>query len=325
MPDSKIVFTNTWSSELAKLVANAMLAQRISSINSISAICEETGADISEVASAIGRDPRIGPKFLKAGLGFGGSCFRKDIASLTYLAESLGLDDVADYWRSVNHMNELQRQRFVQRVIRSLDENLQGKKIALLGFAFKKDTGDTRESLATDVIQQLQEERPDQIAIYDPCCSEVDIRRELDLSLPEPTKGESSNVIVCNNVYEACEDADAILIINDSDEFMCKPSTRTSTPQPSPLPITTTPDELQLPNRGILHLKPRPACELDCELCRTDVSERGRHESAEWARIAEIMNEPKLVFDGRCILDAGIMERMGIRLESIGSRSEWKA
>jgi UDPglucose 6-dehydrogenase len=155
IPAARILETNTWSSELAKLVANAMLAQRISSINSVSAICERTGADVDQVSKAIGMDARIGSHFLKAGLGFGGSCFRKDIASLAYLAESLGLDDVAMYWRQVNIMNERQRDRFARKVIERFEGNLVGHKLVILGFAFKKNTGDTRESLAVEVIRLL--------------------------------------------------------------------------------------------------------------------------------------------------------------------------
>lgn len=180
VPSSRILEVNTWSSELAKLVANAMLAQRISSINSISVICEKTGAEVDQVAQAIGLDARIGAQFLKAGLGFGGSCFRKDIASLTYLAESLGLEDVAHYWSQVNVMNEMQRDRFARKVIGRFDGNLTGRKIAMLGFAFKKNTGDTRESLAADVIRLLLEEKPMEIAIFDPYCLEKDIMREVE-------------------------------------------------------------------------------------------------------------------------------------------------
>lgn len=152
---SKIMTVNLWSSELAKLVANAMLAQRISSINTISAICEQTGADVDEIASAIGRDARLGPKFLKAGLGFGGSCFKKDILSLVYLAETLNLDEVAEYWRHVITINEYQRCRYVKRVVRNLHGTLIGKKISILGYAFKKDTSDTRESPAVEVVKAL--------------------------------------------------------------------------------------------------------------------------------------------------------------------------
>jgi UDPglucose 6-dehydrogenase len=222
VPKSRILHVNAWSSELAKLVSNAMLAQRISSINSISAICDRTGADVDEIARAVGRDPRIGPHFLKAGLGYGGSCFRKDIASLTYLAESLGLPEVADYWNQVNVMNELQRRRFARKVVQRLGDSLDGKKIALLGFAFKKDTGDTRESVAVDVIQTLLDEGPVEIAIFDPCCREEDILREIDGLVPTPGSSPSSPPTVMRvyaDPYQACEQASAVLVITESDQF----------------------------------------------------------------------------------------------------------
>jgi UDPglucose 6-dehydrogenase len=297
-----------------------MLAQRISSINSISAICEATGADITEISRSIGLDPRIGPKFLKAGLGFGGSCFRKDIASLTYLAESLGLPEVADYWAGVNKMNELQRRRFTSRVIKQLDENLVGKKIALLGFAFKKDTGDTRESLAVDVIAQLLEERPAEISIFDPYCRADDIRREI-----EPVTGggkESGSVRVYEDVYEACLSADAIMVINECDQFRCD-SSETSHSSTS-MPPTTTPTEPEsfLLNGHSIYLKPKPTCEADCTLCSGSISSRkGAQDPVDWRKIAQGMSEPRFVFDGRCILDVVTMRELGFRVTSIGRQN----
>merc|ERR1712196_672010 len=148
VPRDKILTTNLWSSELSKLVANAMLAQRVSSVNSISALCEATGADISEISRACGTDPRIGPKFLQASVGFGGSCFQKDILNLVYLCESYGLRECAEYWNWVVQMNEYQKSRFSLNMVRSMFNTVTGKKIAIFGFAFKKDTGDTRETAA---------------------------------------------------------------------------------------------------------------------------------------------------------------------------------
>ncbi|POW05599.1 hypothetical protein PSHT_10729 [Puccinia striiformis] len=167
VPREKCVTTGLWSSELTKLAANALLAQRISSINSLSAICEVTGADIDEVAYACGLDARIGNKFLKASVGFGGSCFQKDILNLVYLSESLHLQDVADYWRQVIIMNESQKRRFTGKVVKELFNTIRGKKITVLGFAFKKDTGDTRCSASITLIKQFREEGA-QISIYDP-------------------------------------------------------------------------------------------------------------------------------------------------------------
>jgi UDPglucose 6-dehydrogenase len=221
VPRSRIITTNLWSSELAKLVANSMLAQRISSINSISAICEKTGADIDEIALSIGNDPRIGDKFLKAGIGFGGSCFKKDILSLVYLAESLELQEVGEYWRQVVKMNEYQRDRFSQRVIKSLNNTLRGKKITILGYAFKKNTSDTRESPALEIIKKLLEEGPREIAIFDPCCNSKTIVEEIRMLLGQihAVQQDGGPIRVCENPYDACNNSDAILITTEFDEF----------------------------------------------------------------------------------------------------------
>ena len=158
IPENKLIFTNLWSSELSKLTANAFLAQRISSINSISAICEVTGADVNEVASAIGKDSRIGSKFLKSGPGFGGSCFKKDILNLVYLSKYYGLYEVADYWRNVVEINSWQQKRIYQIIVKKLFGNLADKKIAILGFAFKENTNDTRESPSIEICKNLLNE-----------------------------------------------------------------------------------------------------------------------------------------------------------------------
>lgn len=156
---SRIITTNLWSSELSKLVSNAFLAQRISSINSISALCEATGADVNQVANAVGSDHRIGPHFLKASVGFGGSCFKKDILNLVYLCESYGLLEVAEYWHQVVKMNDFQKIRFAKKIVSKMFNSVSDKRIALLGFAFKKDTGDTRDSAAAYIVKELLEER----------------------------------------------------------------------------------------------------------------------------------------------------------------------
>lgn len=212
VPEEKIITTNLWSSELSKLTANAFLAQRISSINSISALCEATGANVDEVAHAIGTDNRIGPKFLKASVGFGGSCFQKDILNLVYLCEYFGLPEVADYWNSVVQMNDYQKHRFSQRVLSGLFNTVTDKKIALLGFAFKKDTNDTRESAAIYIAKDLLEEKA-QLAIYDPKVSESQIYKDLGHST------ESEQLTVCEDPYEAAKGAYAILILTEWDEF----------------------------------------------------------------------------------------------------------
>jgi UDPglucose 6-dehydrogenase len=167
VPRERIIESNVWSAELSKLVANAFLAQRISSINSISALCELTEADIDEVAHAIGSDSRIGSKFLKASVGFGGSCFKKDILNLVYIAEGYGLNEVASYWESVVRMNEWQELRFVRQLLTTMFNTVAGKRIALFGFAFKADTGDTRESPALAVAKALLAERA-HVVVTDP-------------------------------------------------------------------------------------------------------------------------------------------------------------
>jgi UDPglucose 6-dehydrogenase len=167
VPRERIITTNVWSSELSKLTANAFLAQRISSINAISALCEATGADVEEVAYAIGTDSRIGPKFLKSSVGFGGSCFQKDILNLVYLCDYFGLPEVARYWESVVTMNDYQKTRFGSKIISTLFNTVAGKKIAFLGWAFKKDTNDTRESASIYVADQLLQDEAT-ISVYDP-------------------------------------------------------------------------------------------------------------------------------------------------------------
>ncbi|KAL8713976.1 MAG: hypothetical protein Q9220_002122 [cf. Caloplaca sp. 1 TL-2023] len=217
VPRERIIMMNLWSSELSKLAANAMLAQRISSVNALSAICEATGADVDEVSYACGLDSRIGPRMLKAGPGFGGSCFQKDIFNIVYLSESLHLHDIADYWRAIINMNEHQKQRFARRIISSLYNNLAGKKLAVLGFAFKKNTSDTRESPAITLVKNFVTERA-RVAIYDPCVPEQQILRELiDSGCDESML--SRHVFICKSAYEACGAADAVVVVTEWDEF----------------------------------------------------------------------------------------------------------
>ncbi|KAL7918389.1 nucleotide sugar dehydrogenase [Trichoderma austrokoningii] len=229
VPRERILTTNVWSSELAKLVANSMLAQRISSINSISAVCEQTGADVDEVARAIGVDPRIGNKFLMAGIGFGGSCFKKDVLNLVYLADTMGLPEVGEYWRQVVKMNEYARDRFTNRVIKCLNNTLVGKKVTILGYAFKKNTSDTREAPALEMIKTLLEERPREIAVFDPCCNPFVVKNEIKALLgPQIT----ASVQVYGNAYDACKDSTAVVIATEFDEFRNQP-----VPKPAPVPV----------------------------------------------------------------------------------------
>uniref|UniRef100_A0A4W3JEY3 UDP-glucose 6-dehydrogenase n=1 Tax=Callorhinchus milii TaxID=7868 RepID=A0A4W3JEY3_CALMI len=220
VPNNKIITTNTWSSELSKLAANAFLAQRISSINSISALCEATGADVEEVAHAIGTDQRIGSKFLKASVGFGGSCFQKDVLNLVYLCEALNLPEVARYWQQVIEINDYQRRRFAARIIGCLFNTVTDKKIALLGFAFKKDTGDTRESSSIYISKYLLDEGA-KLHIFDPKVKKEQIVH--DLTHPNVCEDDPERVprlvTVSLDPYEACEDAHAIVICTEWDMF----------------------------------------------------------------------------------------------------------
>jgi len=215
----KILTTNVWSSELSKLTANAFLAQRISSINAMSELCEKTGADVNEVARAIGMDSRIGPKFLKASVGFGGSCFQKDILNLVYIAKTYGLNEIADYWEQVIIMNDHQKRRFSNKIVQTLYNTVAEKKIAFLGWAFKKDTNDTRESAAIYVADDLINEQA-KISVYDPKVPRNKILNDLDY-LETRNSSENANAIVSfNNAYDACEGAHAIAILTEWDEFV---------------------------------------------------------------------------------------------------------
>ena len=212
IPREKILTTNLWSSELSKLVANAFLAQRISSINAISGLCEATGADVDEVARAIGSDSRIGPKFLKASVGFGGSCFQKDILDLVYLCEHFGLPEAAAYWESVVKMNDWQKSRFSARIVNDLFSTVTGKHIAILGFAFKKDTNDTRETAAIAVCRDLLKEGA-QVLVYDPRVPEAQIRADV-------LGGEkNANLVVVKSAMEACAGAHGVAVLTEWDEF----------------------------------------------------------------------------------------------------------
>lgn len=214
----KILTTNVWSSELSKLTANAFLAQRISSVNAMSELCEKTGADINEVAKAIGMDSRIGSKFLKASVGFGGSCFQKDILNLVYIAKSYGLHEVADYWEQVIIMNDHQKRRFSNGIVQTLYNTVSDKKITFLGWAFKKDTNDTRESAAIFVADDLINEHA-KIAVYDPKVSSKKILEDLNYLETRSPEQNTECVTTFSNPYEACANAHAIAILTEWDEF----------------------------------------------------------------------------------------------------------
>ena len=214
VPPERILRTNLWSSELSKLTANAFLAQRVSSINSIAALCETTGADVKEVARAIGSDRRIGSRFLQSGPGFGGSCFQKDILNLVYLCRHYGLAEVAQYWEQVVALNSWQQQRIAQLVVQRLFNTVAGKQIALLGFAFKADTNDTRESPAIRIAKDLLEEGA-QLSIHDPKVADEQIARDL----AQPAGQGEASWHSCADPVEACRCADAVLILTEWRQF----------------------------------------------------------------------------------------------------------
>ncbi|MDB4651261.1 nucleotide sugar dehydrogenase [Synechococcus sp. AH-551-E05] len=216
----KILRTNLWSSELSKLAANAFLAQRISSINSIAAFCEASGADVREVARAIGTDSRIGSKFLNAGPGFGGSCFQKDILNLVYLCRHFGLPEVADYWDSVVTLNTWQQHRIARLVVEQLFGTVTGKRLAILGFAFKADTNDTREAPAIRIARDLLEEGA-QLSIHDPKVSEAQISRDLQLEPALAADGLSGTGrwAQVTSIEEAVRGADAVLILTEWQDY----------------------------------------------------------------------------------------------------------
>jgi UDPglucose 6-dehydrogenase len=260
VPKERILTTNIWSSELSKLTANAFLAQRVSSINALSELCEKTGADVNEVAKAIGMDSRIGPKFLKASVGFGGSCFQKDILNLVYIAKSFGLNEVADYWEQVIIMNDHQKRRFSKNIVSTLYNTISGKKIAFFGWAFKKDTNDTRESAAIYVADDLINEQA-LISVFDPKVSHKQILFDLNY-LETRTEDQNAKYIVSNdNAYDACKEAHAIAILTEWDEF----------------------------------------------------------KEYDWQKIYDSMLKPAFVFDGRNVLDAEKLRKIGFEYQGIGS------
>ncbi|KAI0088321.1 UDP-glucose dehydrogenase [Irpex rosettiformis] len=264
VPNGRILTVGLWSSELSKLAANAMLAQRISSINALSAICEATGANIDEVSHAVGYDSRVGSKFLRASVGFGGSCFQKDILNLVYLSESLHLPEVAAYWRQVVELNEYQKSRFSKTVVDTLFNTITGKHITVLGFAFKADTGDTRESPAISLIRDFLAERA-YVTIYDPKVDAEQIWQDLAEANPNlPLELIKKQVTLAPSALEACKNKEAVVIATEWKEFK----------------------------------------EID------------------WQVVYDNMTKPAFVFDGRLILDAEKLRKIGFRVKVIGRGSQ---
>ncbi|MFA5713164.1 MAG: nucleotide sugar dehydrogenase [Bacteroidales bacterium] len=256
VPKERILKTNVWSSELSKLAANAFLAQRISSINAISALCEKSGANVDEVARAIGMDSRIGNKFLKASVGFGGSCFQKDILNLVYICQTMELHEVANYWMEVIKINNYQKERFAKRIISTLFNTVVDKKIAFLGWAFKKETNDSRESAAIYVALTLLEDLAS-IEVFDPKVSEAQILADLQM---HSDGNFSDNIKIQKEPYKAVEGAQAIAILTEWDQFV----------------------------------------------------------KYDWKRIYDSMKKPAFIFDGRNILNAKEIRKIGFHLYQIG-------
>ncbi|MEE3448982.1 MAG: nucleotide sugar dehydrogenase [Bacteroidales bacterium] len=218
IPRERIIQTNVWSSELSKLTANAFLAQRISSINSLSALCEKTEADVTEVARAIGADSRIGSKFLTASVGFGGSCFQKDLLNLVYICHTLGLEEVAEYWNQVIKMNNYQKHRFADNIITTLYNTVSAKKIAFLGWAFKKNTNDTRETPAMYVADYLLEDLAN-IEVYDPKVTETQMYIDINHLNTRDDSVNHKQLKMVSDPYQACKNAHAVVILTEWDEF----------------------------------------------------------------------------------------------------------
>lgn len=284
VPDEKIIRTNVWSSELSKLTANAFLAQRISSINSISALCEKSGADVDQVAEAIGMDSRIGSKFLKASVGFGGSCFQKDLLNLVYINRTLGLNEVADYWEQVLKINDYQKSRFSERIISTLFNTVSGKKITFLGWAFKKETNDSRESAAITVAWNLLQDQAD-LHIYDPKVSHSQMIKDLNT-------------------------------ISGGEFTLIGGSTREGGNEESGTTYHFSNEEV---GTVTLHTSPYSATESSYGVAI--LTEWDLFKELEWEKIYSSMKKPPFLFDGRNILERKKMEKIGFRLYQIGKPS----
>ena len=220
VPKEKILTTDLWSSELSKLISNAFLAQRISSINSISALCEKTGANIKQVSLAIGTDSRIGSKFINSGPGFGGSCFKKDISNLIYICDHYGLNEVSAYWQKVIDINYWQSDRISNLIVNKLFGNLSNKKLSILGFSFKANTNDTRESPAIKICKNLLEEGAN-LRIFDPRVSKLQIDKDLKeaLNFKQPSDNDLGQWICCSSAEETFENSDATIVLTEWEEF----------------------------------------------------------------------------------------------------------
>lgn len=343
VPAARILTVNTWSSELTKLVANAMLAQRISSINAVSALCEELGADVQELSLGLGADSRLGRRFLHAGIGFGGSCFEKDILNLSYMARSMHLNEVADYWMGVLDINNYQRQRFGRKVVRALNGSLRGKKIAVLGFAFKENTNDTRNSVAVHFIAELAAEMPAEISVFDPGCSVAGIEEEIrKIGLSD---AQMQRIKVRESWRETVVNATAVCVLTQWDEFRY-PSVASNQAEAKVVKRSTSTQSSEnmswfgkskLAEMDIIELEkfvtrqvgvasedplsrfaPESECPADCTECRAKQVSEKEGKSVDWKEVASLMCEPRWVFEGRNVVDGPELEKLGFRVRGVG-------
>lgn len=339
VPTERILTVNTFSSELTKLIANAMLAQRISSINAVSALCEELGADVEEVSRALGADTRLGPKFLHAGVGFGGSCFEKDILNLAYLARCLHLPEVAHYWTSVLDINRYQRERFTKTAIRKLNGTLRGKKLAIFGFAFKDGTNDTRNSVAVHLIAELAAELPREIAVFDPGCAPDEVEEEIRRIVGDDTT--MRRVKITSGWREAVDGASAVCILTQWEQFRGVRGTHSKKhsaliPNNDLSGILTMSDTdikemdiIQLehamastasldPEDPLQRLRPQIVCEPGCKDCQRNSKLSNNKDVVDWETVASMMQKHKWVFDGRNVVDSLYLKSLGFKVHSIG-------
>lgn len=339
VPAARILTVHTFSSELTKLVANAMLAQRISSVNAVSALCEELGADVEEVSRALGADARLGPKFLHAGVGFGGSCFEKDILNLAYLARCLHLGEVADYWTSVLDINRYQRERFTKTAIRKLNGTLRGKKVAIFGFAFKDGTNDTRNSIAVHVIAELAAEQPREIAVFDPGCAPDEIEEEIRRVVKDDNL--MSRVKITSGWREAVDGASAVCILTQWKQFRGNRAVDMAErpalvpdndlanilsacdKEPSEMDIIEferlVPSTVSIDSEDPLQrLLPQAACEPGCKACERHSKLAGDKDVVDWPVVASMMEDHSWVFDGKNVVDGHYLKTLGFKVHSIG-------
>lgn len=334
VPRDRIITINLWSSELAKLAANCLLAQRISSINALSAICEATGADIAELSHAVGRDSRLGPRMLHASAGFGGSCFKKDVLGLAYVAGALHLPEVAAYWRGVVELNEYQKARFAKRIVARLYNTLRGKRIAVLGFAYKKNTADTRESAAITIVGQLIAEGAT-LAIYDPQVAREQI--VADLTREHPPEVVAERVVVCTDAAAACVEASAVVILTEWDHFrtdhlpdVAKVQDAEENANGNGSHLSTSSWSSGRRSDEVIHdsgvATPVPRANGigagDAKAPTDMATATSPPDRVDWYAIARTMKRPRLVFDGRNVVDGERLAALGFTVECIGKATQ---